>query len=66
MRNRRGDKGFVLQAVECLAWKHHVAQTDWTLRIDYVGQNGTTCVKLSFIEAELQVSMVQVRKTRHI
>ena len=56
----------MLQAVRCLAWKHHVARTDRTLRIDYVGQNETTCVKLSFSEAELQVPMVQVRKTRHI
>ena len=50
------------------AWR---GNTTWherigRLRIDYVGQNGTTCVKLSFIGAELQVSMVQVRKTRHI
>ena len=37
-------------------------EPDWTLRIDYVGQNGTTCVKLSFIETRLQVSTVQVLK----
>jgi predicted dehydrogenase len=44
------------------ARKHRVARTDWTLRIDYVGQNGTTCPKLSFSEAKLQVTTVQVLK----
>jgi hypothetical protein len=44
------------------AWKPHEARTDLTLRIDYVGQNGTTCVKLSFIETRLQVTTVQVLK----
>jgi hypothetical protein len=57
-----GDKGCVLQAVKYPAWKSHEARTDLTLRIDYVGQNGTTCPKLSFIETRLQVSTVQVLK----
>jgi hypothetical protein len=60
MRNRRGTKDLCFRRSKCLAWKHHVARTDLTLRIDYVGQNGTTCVKLSFIEGRLQVSTVQV------
>jgi hypothetical protein len=33
-----------------------------TPRIDYVGQNGTTCPKLSFSETKLQVTTVQVLK----
>jgi hypothetical protein len=38
----------------------HVAPAELTLRIDFVGQNGTTGVTLSFTVDWLQVSMVQV------
>jgi hypothetical protein len=56
----KGDKGFVLQAVQCLARKHHVARTDRTLRIDYGRPEWNNLGEGIVSGTELQVSPVQV------